>query len=946
MASQENSRKDLRSPVSRFYMGSQASLLNSPSLRISRAISTPKSINIKNASKRSEMELFWMSNIGSNFGEALVDLMYDSKEGRLGLEEIESKGSVPLLSRASTPSCSTSKEYRRLSRGCLNMISNYVNTILGNKLENSVKVSCDSNNSQQLCSQKNNCTDLMLTKSILLKSQDISKKARELLKDDSRFIQEQVNSYFVAFEEMMNGSTKARPEETKTIQGISNDSEPKTLSHKTPSLKSNCDEEQQIARSSFSSTSEKFRNLPSGDMNLIKQKVKEYYECYDPRCSFPSDSSTSEKFRNLPSGDLNLIKQKVQEYYDCYNLRCSFQSDSSTSEKFRNLPNEDQNFIKQKVQEYYDCYNPNCSPRSNSSTSEKVNNLNSSDWSMIREVVKDYLSASISNYSLDKIRNSSCLICDRDAKIEEEDSDPENQLTSQMQSQIKDYLEAILVKAENNILRELREEEKDGFIDRNFQSNEQLKGSQKLSVTINTERNREQREVDITKAGSKDEASDEPSQEQPENRDLSEASQSEQKEEFIQSAIKEIETPLGDNQSESSKKTSNEEFENKEENFQEEIKEQISPKTSELSPKSLKGQSNTDLDENDEEIEEEKLTTGQKVAQEQETPEEIQEKLPNNNTFVPQKEIFTDNKDDNLTPKVRRSQDTSNLSLTESEKKIAHSYIDELTNKSVMVCNTKEKTGVPLIIGDNIEEFFEDDTPPAQNAAMPPQFYMKNKKKSSIFEHRQQSLMKVNQKRMSNLSHIRRINNGITQIKLKANPGSKMSNFQAKVQIPRSGAMSPQSNIESVKRAYSRNIMHSRTNPNKSKRIFRISKRGRQVKLNGELSQKSRMNPASLSPLQKFGQSQVEQQNSYIDFNHPEKYIPKNKTIDEGDRAEFSPQGSFMPASNNRYIKIYSQTMKKEMQILRDFRVNMMNKRMQFQRTAKSPPSRLPRLLL
>lgn len=44
----------------------------------------------------------------------------------------------------------------------------------------------------------------------------------------------------------------------------------------------------------------------------------------------------------------------------------------------------------------------------------------------------------------------------------------------------------------------------------------------------------------------------------------------------------------------------------------------------------------------------------------------------------------------------RRSQDTSNLSFTVSEKQIAQSYAEEVTNKSVMVYN-KEKVG---LIGD------------------------------------------------------------------------------------------------------------------------------------------------------------------------------------------------------------------------------------------------------
>ena len=156
------------------------------------------------------------------------------------------------------------------------MISNYVNTILGSdKKESSVKMSQESNSSGPIWKNKNMKNDIMLTKSVLLKSSDVAVRAKELLEQDDKFIQEQVNAYFAAFEELQSGGNISDSGQNKNTEiypptsPLQNKVSAHPKSPSTPPIPS------KIARSSFSSTSEKYNNLPSEDRNFIKEKIQE-----------------------------------------------------------------------------------------------------------------------------------------------------------------------------------------------------------------------------------------------------------------------------------------------------------------------------------------------------------------------------------------------------------------------------------------------------------------------------------------------------------------------------------------------------------------------------------------------------------------------------------------------------------------------------------------------
>lgn len=234
------------------------------------------------------MELFWMSNIGSNFGDEIMELMYNSKDERI--HEILSGESIHLLSRCDSKSSNTTKEYKRMSQGCLNMISNYVNTVLGNTKEDSVKMFQESIDLTK--PQKTQKNDLMLTKSFLLQSQEISEKAKEVVKQEGEFIQDQINSYFMAYEESWNTKENNLKGEKSAVNLVTSQEAPLSWS--------------------LSSTSEKYRNLSFSDQNFISQKVQEYYNWY--KSDTTSNSSTSEKLHDLDTSDWSLIRGVVKDY--------------------------------------------------------------------------------------------------------------------------------------------------------------------------------------------------------------------------------------------------------------------------------------------------------------------------------------------------------------------------------------------------------------------------------------------------------------------------------------------------------------------------------------------------------------------------------------------------------------------------------------------------------
>lgn len=102
-----------------------------------------------------------------------------------------------------------------MSKGCINMISYYVNNLLGGK-NNEDNLLLSQDNSSLIKSPESvkvAKSDLMLQRTILLKSIDISEQVNEILEEDDNFIINQVKAYFSAFDLTQKESFKINSSE-------------------------------------------------------------------------------------------------------------------------------------------------------------------------------------------------------------------------------------------------------------------------------------------------------------------------------------------------------------------------------------------------------------------------------------------------------------------------------------------------------------------------------------------------------------------------------------------------------------------------------------------------------------------------------------------------------------------------------------------------------------